>query len=80
MFFDGEEAFKDWTDTDSIYGSRYYAKFLKQNFKQESFDKIDLFVLLDLLGGDSSAFPNYFPAATGNVYKLLSSIGNFFHL
>ncbi len=23
VFFDGEEAFKDWTDTDSIYGSRY---------------------------------------------------------
>lgn len=22
IFFDGEEAFKDWTDTDSIYGSR----------------------------------------------------------
>lgn len=23
IFFDGEEAFQDWTDTDSIYGSRY---------------------------------------------------------
>jgi hypothetical protein len=22
IFFDGEEAFKDWTDTDSTYGSR----------------------------------------------------------
>ena len=22
IFFDGEEAFKDWTDTDSIYGAR----------------------------------------------------------
>jgi len=22
VFFDGEEAFKDWTDTDSIYGTR----------------------------------------------------------
>ena len=22
VFFDGEEAFKDWTATDSIYGSR----------------------------------------------------------
>lgn len=22
VFFDGEEAFKDWTDTDSIYGAR----------------------------------------------------------
>jgi hypothetical protein len=25
VFFDGEEAFKDWTDTDSIYGARYVA-------------------------------------------------------
>ena len=23
LFLDGEEAFKDWTDTDSIYGARY---------------------------------------------------------
>lgn len=23
VFFDGEEAFKDWTATDSIYGARY---------------------------------------------------------
>lgn len=23
IFFDGEEAFKDWTDTDSIYGARF---------------------------------------------------------
>jgi hypothetical protein len=22
LFFDGEEAFHDWTDTDSIYGAR----------------------------------------------------------
>ena len=24
IFFDGEEAFIDWTDTDSIYGARYF--------------------------------------------------------
>lgn len=23
VFFDGEEAFKDWTATDSVYGARY---------------------------------------------------------
>jgi len=23
VFFDGEEAFLEWTDTDSIYGARY---------------------------------------------------------
>jgi glutaminyl-peptide cyclotransferase len=24
IFFDGEEAFVQWTDTDSIYGARYF--------------------------------------------------------
>lgn len=28
IFFDGEEAFKDWTDTDSIYGARFVTTFL----------------------------------------------------
>jgi len=23
VFFDGEEAFKDWTEKDSVYGARY---------------------------------------------------------
>jgi hypothetical protein len=27
IFFDGEEAFKDWTSTDSIYGARSYLLF-----------------------------------------------------
>lgn len=26
VFFDGEEAFHDWTATDSIYGSRYVVR------------------------------------------------------
>lgn len=26
VFFDGEEAFVDWTKTDSLYGSRHLAK------------------------------------------------------
>src|SRR5262249_39908241 len=26
VFFDGEEAFHDWTDTDSIYGSKHLAQ------------------------------------------------------
>ena len=26
IFFDGEEAFVDWTDTDSLYGARHLAE------------------------------------------------------
>ena len=77
MFFDGEEAFKEWTATDSIYGSRDYAKNLKKKYNQDAFDSMELFVLLDLIGSDRSNFPNYFPGATNNVYVLLSKIGKF---
>lgn len=26
VFFDGEESFEEWTDTDSLYGSRHLAE------------------------------------------------------
>jgi glutaminyl-peptide cyclotransferase len=29
IFFDGEEAFREWTDTDSIYGSRFAFLFVR---------------------------------------------------
>lgn len=75
LFFDGEEAFKEWNDKDSIYGARHHAKRLLTNFSQKSFDSIDLFVLLDLIGAQKSKFPNYF-SATSNTYRLLSKIEN----
>lgn len=77
IFFDGEEAFKAWTATDSIYGSRNYANKLSSQYNQRAFDTMDLFVLLDLIGGDSSKFPNYFPGSptSNNAYKLLNKIG-----
>lgn len=73
IFFDGEEAFKDWTATDSIYGSRKLADSLSKTYGQQAFDSIDLFVLLDLIGGRQSNFPNYF-SSTNNAYKVLSSM------
>lgn len=75
IFFDGEEAFKEWNDKDSIYGARYHAKQLLSNYGHKSFDSMDLFVLLDLIGAEKSKFPNYFPA-TSNTYRLLSKIEN----
>ena len=32
VFFDGEEAFHDWTDTDSIYGARWVLSCLSELF------------------------------------------------
>ena len=74
IFFDGEEAFKEWTDKDSIYGARHHASQLQTTFGQNSFDSIDLFVLLDLIGGTDSDFPNFF-TATSKAYNLISKIG-----
>lgn len=56
IFFDGEEAFKEWSATDSIYGARHLAQKwsgLTYDYKGVSgnhLDRIDVFVLLDLLG------------------------------
>ncbi len=73
IFFDGEEAFVEWSDSDSLYGSRAHANLLTSKYGQSSFDKIDLFVLLDLLGGSESNFPNFF-SATSKAYNMISKI------
>ncbi|KAF8758907.1 Peptidase family M28 [Rhizoctonia solani] len=61
IFFDGEEAFKDWTHTDSLYGARHLAEkwattYLEPSSKRKLYpvqtvlSTIEHFVLLDLLG------------------------------
>lgn len=63
LFLDGEEAFEEWTATDSLYGSRHLAsKWHKEkwppgpNSDKRVLDSIDLFVLLDLLGEKNPSF------------------------
>eukprot|EP00667_Euglena_gracilis_P014826 EG_transcript_15380 len=51
IFFDGEEAFQEWTATDSIYGARHLAAKWQ---KDGTIGRIGLFVLLDLLGAAGS--------------------------
>lgn len=51
IFFDGEEALKSWTSTDSLYGSRHLAEKWASDTGGNSLANIELFVLLDLLGG-----------------------------
>lgn len=94
IFFDGEEAFKKWTDTDSIYGARHLAaKWNRLRFPSKEQDKaacpnkkivseldrIELFVLLDLLGTASPNFYSFFPQ-TSAVFKRLYQIGNEYFL
>lgn len=60
VFFDGEEAFKRWTSTDSIYGSRHLADvwnretgYRYQGYPPQgdkTLGRIDMLMLLDLLG------------------------------
>lgn len=61
LFLDGEEAFISWGPDDSIYGAKHLAK--KMN--QSDLEKIDIFVLLDLLGTPNPKFYSYFQ----NTYR-----------
>lgn len=66
VFFDGEEAFEEWTDTDSLYGSRHLAELMSRtphpagSTKSSLLQAVDLLVLLDLLGGPEPLIVNHF--------------------
>ena len=68
VFFDGEEAFDHWTSQDSLYGSRHLAKKWIQN---KMIYKINLFILLDLLGSANSSIYSYFRNTYSNFKKLV---------
>lgn len=47
VFFDGEEAFKEWSDSDSTYGSRHLAAKWERD---GTLKRIKAFIILDMLG------------------------------
>jgi Peptidase family M28 len=47
VWFDGEEAFQQWSDTDSLYGSRHLAEKWERD---GTLKKIRAFLLLDMIG------------------------------
>ena len=49
MFFDGEEAFKEWTATDSTYGSRHLASLLGTRPHITDADKSELHMMVRAL-------------------------------
>lgn len=66
LFLDGEEAFGEWTDTDSLYGARSLATNWSSEFYpamstyKTPLSSIELFVLLDLLGAKAPHIQSYF--------------------
>lgn len=57
VFFDGEEAIQNWSSTDSTYGARHLAKRWEQS---DFLEKIDMMVLLDLIGAADPKFYSFF--------------------
>ncbi|KAK4473842.1 hypothetical protein MN116_002625 [Schistosoma mekongi] len=76
IFFDGEEAFSKWSANDSLYGSRHLsAKWstLSESSNQTELSKVNLLVLLDLLGAKQPHIPKY-PYEDRGSYSLLSKL------
>uniref|UniRef100_A0A673JIA7 Glutaminyl-peptide cyclotransferase n=1 Tax=Sinocyclocheilus rhinocerous TaxID=307959 RepID=A0A673JIA7_9TELE len=76
LFFDGEEALYQWTSEDSLYGSRHLAHKMAttahppEATNTSQLDGIDLFVLLDLIGGPNPRFGNQFSSTTRWLSRL----------
>ncbi|KAK0722476.1 kinase-like domain-containing protein [Lasiosphaeria miniovina] len=79
LFLDGEEAFLQWTDTDSLYGARALAEewentpFPAMSNFQNPLRQISLFVLLDLLGSSNPRVSSYFQT-THWAYQKMATI------
>lgn len=77
IFFDGEEAFVKWSDSDSLYGSRHLANEWQNtpwpplaNTYHNRLDSIDLLLLLDLLGAPNPKFYNSFAVQSTHFNEL----------
>lgn len=89
ILLDGEEAFKVWTHTDSLYGARALAEewdnILHPTLSTYTtpLASIDLFVLLDLLGSANPTVPSYFKTThwayqhMATAEKRLRALGRF---
>ncbi|XP_014342106.1 glutaminyl-peptide cyclotransferase isoform X1 [Latimeria chalumnae] len=79
LFLDGEEPFYQWSSVDSLYGSRHLAQKMERTphppgaTNTNQLRGIDLFVLLDLIGGQNPYFVNHFPN-TGRWLNRLQAI------
>lgn len=68
IFFDGEEAFHEWSESDSLYGSRHFV-----THKLQDPSSIQLMVLLDLLGAPNPKLHSMI-ASTKDQHLLMRNI------
>ncbi|KAI1436250.1 peptidase family M28 [Xylaria sp. CBS 124048] len=79
LLLDGEEAFLEWTDTDSLYGARALAEqwetayYPVDSSYKTPLDQINLFVLLDLLGAANPTVRSSF-LPTHWAYRAMANI------
>ncbi|XP_028027931.1 glutaminyl-peptide cyclotransferase-like [Bombyx mandarina] len=76
IFFDGEEAFRQWGPTDSIYGARHLAKKWHETPYRDganNLQRMDVMVLLDLLGAPDPVFFSYFQSTEKWYVRLASA-------
>ncbi|KAI5852474.1 peptidase M28 [Morchella snyderi] len=79
LFLDGEEAFHNWSDDDSLYGARSLAETWEASHhpalstRHNEIANVDLFLLLDLLGSQNPRIPSYFKT-THWAYNLMSDL------
>ena len=75
VFFDGEEAVKDWSDTDSLYGSRHLAMKWEAD---RTLHKINAFINVDMIGDanlDLQRNPNGSQTLTRLIWEVAAEKG-----
>lgn len=78
IFLDGEESFKEWSETDSLYGSRHLANQFSTRPHHNDvtvLESLEAFVLLDLIGTNSPP-PQFWDlySSTSKFYNQLQTI------
>ena len=71
VFFDGEEAQRQWTETDSLYGSRYFVAQLSHKAKQGT---IKAMILLDMIGDKDLVLENEL-SSTSSLMEMVRKSG-----
>jgi Zn-dependent M28 family amino/carboxypeptidase len=75
VFFDGEEAVREWTATDSLYGSRHLVQKLSAN---GDLGRIQAMILVDMIGDanlDIHREANSTPGLTDTVFTVAQRLG-----